>query len=106
MRLRTTRERFRSGSMRRPRGYEESRQGVVKHQYFSNPGSENIFVDLLCFGHVWTDLQSNFRYSNLDGRNLTNFRCAQSLVSGLSRSSRMRLLAEGQWNVDRTADCR
>ena len=27
-------------------------------------------------------------------------------VSGLSRSSRMRLLAEGQWDVDRTADCR
>ena len=32
--------------------------------------------------------------------------CTASSVSGLSRSSRMRLLAEGQWDVDRTADCR
>ena len=43
MRLRTTRERFRSGSTRQPRGYEESRQGVVKYQYFSTPGNEKYF---------------------------------------------------------------
>ena len=43
MRLRTTRERFRSGSTRRPREYEESRQGVVKYQYFSTPGNEKYF---------------------------------------------------------------
>ena len=36
-------ERFRSGSTRQPRGYEESRQGVVKYQYFSTPGNEQYF---------------------------------------------------------------
>ena len=43
MRLRTTRERCRSGSTRRPRGYEESRHGVVIYQYFSTPGNEKYF---------------------------------------------------------------
>ena len=32
-----------SGSTQRPRGCEESRQGVVKYQYFSTPGNEKYF---------------------------------------------------------------
>ena len=66
-------------SRARVRRLGESRQGVVNYQYFSTQRYEKHF--LLCFGRIWMDLRSNFRYSNPDGRHHSNFRCAQPLYS-------------------------
>ena len=102
MRLRTTRERFRSGSTRQARGYEESRQGVVKYQYFSTPGNEKYFRRFALFRSRLDG--SSEQLSLLEpGRSKSNefSLCATSLICKFKLNDGLHIISRDQYRIIR-----